>query len=152
MPFLNFSLGRVHAHHRLVDTGLTFDLTPPPKNRHSMAQHLFRKIDELRRAMDVVVETYRHDLAGITSEMIAIRSEIARTLVSPGDPKPEAALAAAIRYAAVEESAEAYRDYRTAVFEPGLSPEQRRLLFGAAIEALRLPLPSGDLQPTNRGR
>jgi len=29
-----------------------------------------------------------------------------------------------------------YKDYRLAVLEPGLSPEQRRLLFGAAIETL----------------
>ena len=27
----------------------------------------------------------------------------------------------------------AYRDYRLAVFEPGLSPEQRRLLFDRAL-------------------
>lgn len=40
-----------------------------------------------------------------------------------------------------------YRDYRTAVFEPGLSPEQRRLLFDAALCDLRLPLPGGELQP-----
>lgn len=34
---------------------------------------------------------------------------------------------------------EQYRDYQTAVLEPGLSPAQRRLLFGAALEKLRLP-------------
>ena len=33
-----------------------------------------------------------------------------------------------------------YRDYETAVLEPGLSPAQRRLLFGAALEQLELPL------------
>ena len=36
-----------------------------------------------------------------------------------------------------------YRDYQTAVLLPGLSPEQRRLLFGAAVEQLALPLPAG---------
>ena len=40
-----------------------------------------------------------------------------------------------------------YREYRTAVFEPGLSPEQRRLLFAAAVRELRLPLPGGEFQP-----
>lgn len=33
-----------------------------------------------------------------------------------------------------------YADYETAVLQPGLSPEQRRLLFGAALEKLDLPL------------
>lgn len=33
-----------------------------------------------------------------------------------------------------------YRDYEIAVLEPGLSPEQRRILFGAGLENLDLPL------------
>jgi len=33
-----------------------------------------------------------------------------------------------------------YADYETAVLQPGLSPEQRRLLFAAALEKLDLPL------------
>jgi hypothetical protein len=40
-----------------------------------------------------------------------------------------------------------YEDYHTAVFQPGLSPEQRRLLFDAAVQKLALPLPAGELQP-----
>ena len=40
-----------------------------------------------------------------------------------------------------------YTDYATAVFQPGLSPEQRRLLFGAALGKLALPLPGGEFQP-----
>jgi hypothetical protein len=40
-----------------------------------------------------------------------------------------------------------YYEYRIAVFEPGLSPEQRRLLFANAIERLALPPPSGASQP-----
>jgi hypothetical protein len=39
-------------------------------------------------------------------------------------------------------------EYHTAVFEPGLSPEQRRLLFGAAVRRMELPLPGGERQPT----
>lgn len=37
-----------------------------------------------------------------------------------------------------------YKDYRAAVLEPGLSPEQRRLLFDGALETLNLPLPGAD--------
>lgn len=40
-----------------------------------------------------------------------------------------------------------YRDYHDAVLAPGLSPEQRRLLFDGAIESLSLPLPGGAFQP-----
>jgi hypothetical protein len=36
-----------------------------------------------------------------------------------------------------------------AVFEPGLSPEQRRLLFEAGVVALNLPLPGPEEQPTS---
>lgn len=40
-----------------------------------------------------------------------------------------------------------YEDYYTSVFQPGLSLEQRRLLFDAALQKLALPLPGGELQP-----
>jgi hypothetical protein len=40
-----------------------------------------------------------------------------------------------------------YRDYDIAVFEPGLSPEQRRLLFADALVQLDLPLPPGSRDP-----
>ena len=60
------------------------------------------------------------------------------------------ALDGVIRYNARQENAEGYRDYRAAVFEPGLSPEQRRLLLGGALRKLELPLLGGELQPTRR--
>jgi len=37
------------------------------------------------------------------------------------------------------------RDYRNAMLQPGLSPEQRRLLFDGALQKLALPLPRGEL-------
>lgn len=40
-----------------------------------------------------------------------------------------------------------YRGYRTAMLMPGLSPEQRRLLFGAALVGLAQPLPLGEFFP-----
>jgi hypothetical protein len=46
-----------------------------------------------------------------------------------------------------QESWQRYRDYDTAVFEPGLSPEQRRLLFAEALVQLDLPLPRGSRDP-----
>ncbi len=40
-----------------------------------------------------------------------------------------------------------YGEYLTAVARPGLAPEQRRLLFGAALRDLNLPLPAGVRRP-----
>jgi hypothetical protein len=40
-----------------------------------------------------------------------------------------------------------YTNYRTAMLQPGLSPEQRRLLFGYAQVGLAQPLPHGELMP-----
>lgn len=48
---------------------------------------------------------------------------------------------------AEQEGWQRYRDYDTAVFEPGLSAEQRRLLFADALVQLDLPLPRGSRDP-----
>jgi hypothetical protein len=40
-----------------------------------------------------------------------------------------------------------YTHYRRAMLQPGLSPEQRRLLFGYAVAGLAQPLPSGEIMP-----
>jgi hypothetical protein len=40
-----------------------------------------------------------------------------------------------------------YDDYKTAVLMPGLSPEQRRLLYDAGVRHLDLPLPGWELAP-----
>ena len=48
---------------------------------------------------------------------------------------------------AEQEGWQRYRDYDTAVFEPNLSPEQRRLLFADALVQLDLPLPRGSRDP-----
>jgi hypothetical protein len=40
-----------------------------------------------------------------------------------------------------------YRDYQIAVLQPGLSPEQRRLLFDAALEKIALATPDAASAP-----
>jgi hypothetical protein len=40
-----------------------------------------------------------------------------------------------------------YTNYRIAMLQPGLSPEQRRLLFGYALIGLAQPLPHGEPMP-----
>ena len=44
-----------------------------------------------------------------------------------------------------------YTNYRLAMLQPGLSPEQRRLLFGYALVALAQPLPYGEFMPRRTG-
>lgn len=46
-----------------------------------------------------------------------------------------------------QEARSLYEDYEVAVYQPGLSPAQRRLLFDAALQKLALPLPGGEWQP-----
>ncbi len=47
---------------------------------------------------------------------------------------------------------EQYREYHLAVLEPGLSPEQRRLIYDASLVKLDMPLPGGLLQPRQAPR
>lgn len=66
---------------------------------------------------------------------------IASALAGRGGNKSIEMLLAEFAYAfSRQERWERYTDYETAVLQPGLSPEQRRLLFGAALEGLDLPL------------
>lgn len=46
-----------------------------------------------------------------------------------------------------QKKAAAMYEYDIACLEPGLSPEQRRLLFSGAIERMELPLPRAEQQP-----
>ncbi len=84
------------------------------------------------------------------TETNAIRAEAAKALGGANSRTLEAAISGATRVAALRDVEDGYRDYRTAVFEPGLSPEQRRLLFAGAIEELDLPLSRGEFQPIRR--
>jgi hypothetical protein len=58
-----------------------------------------------------------------------------------------ARLAQALRLYELQTTLPKYREYITAVQQPGLSPAQRRLLFNAALVELKLPLPPGVRRP-----
>ena len=108
------------------------------------------RVDELRANIGVIADDYGRFMAEVINEKNAIRKEIADIM---GNAKADAidnALLAALRVATARDTEDSYRDYRVAVFQPGLSPEQRRLLFDRVIEGLNLPLPSGELQPSVR--
>ena len=87
-------------------------------------------------------------LTALNTEMSALRAALAehrRNSGATADRKSIDTLIADFERARqLQEIRELYRDYRTAMLEPGLLPAQRRLLFDAALQALALPLPFGD--------
>lgn len=89
----------------------------------------------------------------LNREVETLRGDVGRLLgTGATGVSIDTAIDATIRYHVRRENDDAYRDYRLAVFEPGLSPEQRRLLLGGAIRKLDLYLPGGELQPVERAK
>lgn len=99
-------------------------------------------------------------IAGMEKDKAAIHDQLAR-FVGTRDPAEDSVdTEKAVKdlmddaYSAIERREEwlQYRDYRAAVLEPGLSPEQRRLLYSAGLESLDLPLPGADRPIGFRGQ
>ena len=95
-------------------------------------------------------ERYSRGFTELLSAIESVRQEAGRIIGQTEPRLIDATVGAATRIAALRETEDGYREYRLAVFEPGLSAAQRRLLFDAAVEKLDLPLPRGELQPTRR--
>ena len=81
------------------------------------------------------------------NERESIRLAIGESMQLTKPEDIDRALFAAMRLANQRYAESTFSEYKMAVFEPGLSPEVRRLLFDAVVERLELPLPRGDLQP-----
>ena len=108
------------------------------------------KIEATRAAISAVADDYGRNIADMLNEREAIRTAIGESLNLTKADEIDRALLAAMRLANQKYADSTFSEYRTAVFEPGLSPEQRRLLFDGVVERLNLPLPRGDLQPGMR--
>ncbi len=106
------------------------------------------RIDAVRAEISAVADDYGRRLADMLNERESIRLAIGEAMGTAKGGEGDRALIAAMRIANQKEAAQAFSDYRTAVFEPGFSPEQRRLLFDRVVERLELPLPRAELQPT----
>ena len=108
-------------------------------------------ITKISTKINEVGEDHRQRQEELNRMVDDLRGDVGRVLGAGATPKQiDEALNGVIRYNVQRENEAGYRDYRTAVFEPGLSGEQRRLLLGAALRKLDLPLPDGELQPTRR--
>ncbi len=129
--------------------GLKF-IVLPRRGARSSSGNYKEQIQAIREELATISEDFGRRYAELVNETDAVREETKKFLGKTDPREIENVIGAATRVAALHETEEAYRDYRTAVFEPGLSPEQRRLLLDGAVERLDLPLPRGEMQPTFR--
>jgi len=114
-----------------------------------------RQAEQMERVKERLSDfnaTHTQRLQELEQELASLRQTVA-WLQGEGEgerAEKEAARALETYFTALEnrERLDKYRDYETAVLEPGLSPAQRRLLFSAALTQLNLPLPAGVPQPT----
>ncbi len=145
-----------HLTYNFQSSGLTFTVNPrltravSPADARAQLEKLRPRMQAIEAQMTVIAERFGRGLTDLVNETDAIRTEAAAALGNPSAATVEAALVTARSLAAIKDSADAYREYRLAVFEPGMSPEQRRLLFGGAVEKLDVPLLRGEFQPTRR--
>jgi hypothetical protein len=122
----------------------------PSRRVDAMPEEARARLTELRTRVAGVEQDYRAKIEALVGELNQLRREAGDIIGHTAPEKIDATLNDAIRYMAERENEEGYRDYRVAVFEPGLSPEQRRLVFDGAMAKLSLPMLRGEYQPTRR--
>jgi hypothetical protein len=105
----------------------------------------------MRDALAAFSQATADRFTALGKEKEAIRGELARLVSTPTETVAGKSADTLLKEFAdavqQQEAWQQYGDYQVAVFQPGLSPEQRRLLFDAAIEKLALPLPGGERLP-----
>ncbi len=141
----------VRAGYRFDEDGLKFIVVPMRGGRGRRPDDEDRKTaDAVSQELAAVAEEYGRRLADFINERAATRKDVGAALATTNDIAIDNALGAAARIYQDQENAAGYEFYRVALFEPGLSIEQRRLLLDDAVQRLDLPLPRGDLQPGRR--
>lgn len=129
-----------------------------PDERVQQARRLAAERAELRATVaEAFHERTKERFEAMRRRYDAIQEEL--TLVAAGQFDPETGrpltpetlmrthTAAMHRFDTFGREEVIYRGYRTAMLMPGLSAEQRRLLFGAALVNLAQPLPWGERAP-----
>lgn len=131
-------------------TGLKFTVFPSRQSRGRALPGAAQQVEAIEAEMSTIAADYGRRFADQLNETDDIRRAIGENTGKTTPAAIDAVLTATVRYALLQSSEDANHEYRIAVFEPGLSPEQRRLLMGSAIERLELPLGRGELQPSVR--
>jgi len=108
--------------------------------------------EQIERAADRIAKAYRKEVAaelrGLGELLTAIEAGLEKATGTPVESDfGGSADAFLTEFVAERRGAESRFLYETAVLEPGLSPEQRRLLFAEAVERMGLPLPGAEPQP-----
>ena len=142
----------MQANYRFEGETLKFLVVPTRGSRGGGAPggNPLPKIEAVRAEISAAAEEYGKRVTEIFSARDSVRTEIGAVLNLTKPEEIDRALLAAMRVANQRLAENSFSEYRTAVFEPGLSPEQRRLLFDGVVERLELPLPRGDLQAAMR--
>jgi hypothetical protein len=107
------------------------------------------KLKPVRELIARYNDDTRDERAAFDRKWADLREEVKRTMGADTAPDERDKAARDLmedNSTAIEEQEEwaLYKDYRTAMLEPGLSPEQRRLLYDGGLETLNLPLPSAE--------
>lgn len=119
------------------------------------------RIEQRTRLMLREIATFRRENApryqALKDERKSIETSLGAIAQSLTDPTTRQPLDVPALLQRIDESDRAfaklgreeaiYPAYRTAMLEPGLSPEQRRLLFGLALVGLAQPLPFSERMP-----
>lgn len=137
----------VRVTYRFENDGVKFLVSPLGRQQRSDNGG---QVEAISAELEAIAAIYDRAFVELVNEQSVIRQEVAETIGRQDSPSITAALTEAIQANALDETSSSYADYRTAVFQTGLSPAQRRLLFDAAIEQLGLPLPRGEMQPRQR--
>ncbi|MEO5958790.1 MAG: hypothetical protein ABIR80_06715, partial [Opitutaceae bacterium] len=109
-----------------------------------------RERDALQAAINPIAAEYASRYAIFADQKDAIDAEIGRAIGSNQSKAIAAAFNDVARISSQYALTAARDDYRAAVFEPGLSSAQRRLLLSAAMQEFGLRLPGGEKQPVGR--
>lgn len=123
-----------------------------PISRGGATPEVAEEIEKIREQVSEIATDYGKALADLVNDRDVLRRDIGQTLGTTDQPTIDRALANAMRAATLKADEGAYREYRIATLMPGLSPDQRILLFDAATVALALPLPRGEMQPFRRSQ
>lgn len=136
-------------------------VTPPSRNPSEFLAGLRARMREREQAMNEEEDRFRHENAdrysALETNLSAIEAdlrEFLRAHVDPATGAPMDLRAFVKRFRTTDQYFEQiareevlYKNYKIAMLEPGLSPEQRRLLFGAAYVGLSQALPAAELFP-----
>jgi hypothetical protein len=111
-------------------------------------------IAERKRMVQEATQQYREENADRVARMDALLERLRDGIEKFDAASPTSSIGSlddrffADFLASIQRKQSTY-DTWAAAFEPGLSPEQRRLLYDGAIVMLGLPLPGPEKQPTS---